>query len=141
MISRFIAPALAPLLPWILGTLAALFLALGGTILVQRLELRAAASQTRAAEIERDFAIAANTHNRQVIADLEAANNELARGRKADQDAAARAVQDLKDYRRITSGELAAARAAREAIYANDSSAADWSRQPVPDGVAGRLRR
>lgn len=132
---------LAPLMPWILGIVAALFLAGAATIAYQRLELRAARVELLAANLERDTAIAANKTLAETVGRLQSANRELAEGRRADQVAAAEAAAALENYRRQVAGELAAARSDRSRIYETDPSAAAWSRARVPDAIADRLRK
>lgn len=75
-----------------------------------------------------------------VIARLQEVNRELAEGRAADQEAAAKAVADLRSERDALQRELDRRRTDRGVIYDRDPSAAAWAATRVPDAVAFSLR-
>ena len=94
-----------------------------------------AALEARVAELE-----SANQAARQVIAQLSKTNRELAEGREADQQAAAKAVAELRRDRDALQRELDRRRNDRGVIYDRDPSAGAWAAARVPDLVARSLR-
>ena len=92
--------------------------------------------EARVAELE-----SANQAARQVIAQLSKTNRELAEGREADQQAAAKAVAELRSERDALQRELDRRRNDRGVIYDRDPSAGAWAAARVPDAVADSLRR
>lgn len=83
---------------------------------------------------------AANRDNQATITRLQEVNRELAEGRAADREAAARAVAEVASERDALAADLERRRADRGVIYREDPTADAWARARVPAAVADRLR-
>lgn len=142
---------MASLIALLGGVRAAIFaglcVALLATVGVQTFRLSRSADKAdkavlyqRAAERERDSAIAANNDNLKTIAQLRTANQEWAATAAARNQQAAAAVAAVTSERDALAAELSERRKDRGRFYHEDQDAAAWGRTAVPARLVDQLR-